>query len=223
MNALDANIDRRQTRRFQNLKAASATIKFDRGNGQGRDCLQGKIVDLSENGAKLSVADVVPMDSSVELDLEFPDPDMAVTTNATTCWSRSKQGKQWWLGCVFNDRIAGSKLTKLYDAGFIERRQDVRFEIELDGAVSWESSRDWSPATVIDYSVGGFCLISCKPPKPGTRILLWLATPDAEVARIPAVVRWDCEHGEKFKFGCSFVNRDSFPVLLNVLDQFNLR
>ena len=220
MTLLSTKTETRRDRRYASLKTTLGTIEFESGPRNG-ESMKASLLDLSSRGAKLSVADMVPMECDIRLTLEFADPAMDVTTAARTCWSRPSGNDEWWLGCLFDDDLPESALVELCDAGYIERRRDFREDYLLDGAVSWESSRDWSPATLTDVSPGGFSLIADKPPKPETRLLLWLVSPKSETVRVVGNVCWHHQMDDYFKFGCSFANKDSYPILVEALGDAN--
>lgn len=170
----------------------------------------GQIVDLTPNGAKLSLDILLNYQEVVVVEVAMPMLDVATALTATVAWSKATSSDAHWLsGCSFNEPFADDVLDRLAAGGVIDRRCDVRTPCKIPVQALWQFDDDAKPADIIDFSKGGFCL-ACTSEQPiGTKVHVRLASGDCVVG----ILRWIAEHDGSQVFGCQFMeatrNRDA--------------
>lgn len=170
----------------------------------------GQIVDLTPNGAKLSLDALLNYQEVVVVEVAMPMLDIATALTATVAWSKATPAGDVWLsGCSFNEPFEEGILDRLAAGGVIDRRIDARTPCDIRVEALWQLEDTARVAAIIDFSKGGFCL-ACVTEKPiGTKVHVRLASGDCVVG----VVRWIAEYTGGQVFGCQFMqatrNRDA--------------
>ncbi len=170
----------------------------------------GQIVDLTPNGAKLSLDVLLNYQEVVVVEVAMPMLNVATALTATVAWSRGTASDRHWLsGCSFNEPFEKDVLDKLAAGGVIDRRSDVRTPCKIPVEALWQSEEDVKSAFITDFSKGGFCLDCSTMQEIGSKVHVRLASGDCVVG----VLRWITEHAGRQIFGCQFMeasrNRDA--------------
>ena len=185
------------------------------------ETVKATLVDLSCGGAKLRVAERFSLDSKLTFRIEAEGLTKSIEVAADICWTRVAVGSEWWLGCAFNPRMPYELIRELAQAGFIERRESERQEIQIDVSASYELGAARIPVQITSLSPGGFCLSSPEAVRPGSRVLLRIE-PDNDQARdgqlISAKSRWLVEAGQGYVVGCEFADAGSHAALRRLSD-----
>jgi hypothetical protein len=180
--------------------------------------VQGKLIDLSRSGAKVSISSPIPVDESFTLRIQVSELELDLTVNAEVCWMRPAGPDSWYLGCVFAGELPDHVLPKLALAGYVDQRQDTRYEISLDACARQELAGDnVMTVRLVNYSAGGFRLFSSQPANTGGRLLLELHDTSGGLVRIPAKAVWQLDAKDGHYVGCTFLNNDGFDVLAQLV------
>lgn len=172
-----------------------------------------RIVDLSAGGARLRLAAAVELNDTFEVRLHVKELSIDFRCAVDVCWVRPHENESV-LGCAFDGELPEHILRKLACHGFINRRSDKRFRIELSAEVQEElGAHQWSEATIDNYSSGGFRLSSQRRVTIGQRVLLRVKDVDQQPVTIPGRALWQVDSDEGFSIGCSFLNGDGFKRL----------
>jgi hypothetical protein len=190
--------ERRTTERFYVSRSAELAVEIDR---SGSTCpVRGLIVDLSEQGAKISLETSLQFSESVIARLAVPALDVLAAIKSKVIWARTMESGAWLVGCSFDEAMPSTILDRLAKGGFIERRRHARKQISLPAVARWELESTTTPVTLIDYSSGGFCLCCDLPKCVGSKVVVELA----DQSTILATVKWQSTDGTKYRHGCEF-------------------
>lgn len=179
--------------------------------------VEAELVDVSRKGMKLLVADCPSMEEAVVLNLSVPEINLDLDIDAQICWTRSAPNDAWYLGCVLNPELPDKLLTDLAVQGYLQRRRDPRYPIDLSATMRCEGSPDPVPARVLDYSIGGFRLESSHRAVPGRRLLVRLDEGPAGRHLVVARTMWQAQTDGGHQMGCTFVNREGHQIFQDVL------
>ncbi len=181
------------------------------------DTIEANLVDVSRKGVKLLVADCPSMEEAVVLNLAVPEIGLDLSVDAQICWTRTAPNDAWHLGCVLNPELPEELLTDLAVQGYLQRRRDPRYPIDLSATMRCEGSLDPVPARVLDYSVGGFRLESSHRAAPGRRLLVRFDEGPACRDLVVAKTMWQAQTDSGHQMGCTFVNREGHRIFQEVL------
>ncbi len=180
--------------------------------------VQGRLIDLSRSGAKVAISSPIPVDEAFTLRLQVSELGLNLTLNAEVCWMRPAGPDSWYLGCVFAGELPDHVLPKLAASGYVDQRQDARYEISLEASARQELAGDsLLNVRLVNYSAGGFRLFSSQPATPGGRLLLEMHDALGGLVRIPAKAVWQLEAEGGHHVGCCFLNNDGFDVLAQLV------
>ncbi len=195
-------------------------VKRSVAGGGGK--LAGDLLDVSRSGARLSVANRVPNEESIELKMEVADLDFSMTTRARVRWVGPSSDGRWIVGCSFLEPLAENVLHRLAAASYLERRSDDREPIGLAARIRRElEASSEVDVTLEDLSPGGFRMTSPEPAKAGQRILVQLKDDEGKVVCVPARAVWQKQIYGHYHIGCCFFNNSSFATLRKIAEQRN--
>lgn len=192
---------------------------------EGTDAIEdaAKLLDISRNSIKLESSSSPSIQEAVIVGVKAERLGLNLSLPAVVRWVRPGQSKTFRLGCAFSEPLAEQTLARLATAGYLQRRQERRFEASIDGYVRWEASSEKVPAKVTNISAGGFCLCIPETEAMGERLLLEIESGEGRTARVSARVRWKSEiergrftNTRYFFMGCSFTDPGSFETLRNL-------
>ena len=170
------------------------------------------LVDLSRQGLKIRVPICVPFGEEVRILLEAGGH--VYNGIGTSRHVRSVSRGEWEVGCSL-DPILDQEIM-----GFIvaetgkERRQHNRTLVNHKVSLQTEGNMDRLSAKVVNFSVGGFCLLVENKHEIDQRVKVMLdGNGNSEV--VAAQVRWQNETDDGYLIGCNFVEANSHVALLN--------
>ena len=203
--------ERRTTERFYVSRSAELAVEIDR---SGSNCpVRGLIVDLSEQGAKISLETSLQFSESVIARLAVPALDVLAAIKSKVIWARTTDSGAWMVGCSFDEAMPSVILDRLAKGGFIERRRHPRKQISLPAVARWELDSKTTPVTVIDFSVGGCCLCCERPMSVGSKVVVELA----DQSTILASVKWRSANGATYRHGCEFGQQSEVHPYADIL------
>ena len=103
-------------------------------------------------------------------------------------------------------------------AGILECREQPREPISLRATAQWELQSETASVWLLDYSRGGFRLLSQTERKPGERTLLQLERDDGQLVEVSGKTLWQVESQDGFVIGCEFLDHRDFSVLGSFAD-----
>jgi hypothetical protein len=172
---------------------------------------RGRLIDLSENGAKLELPKPVAVDDSLRIKLAIDDLGVELYVMADVCWSEPVAEDTWQLGCKLQPAIPKKLFDCLADRGSLDRRSVPRLDetVELNGF--WELEMQSVPVFLQNYSRGGFRVLTQHPGKPGQRLHLSLGKNGKHI--VVANVRWRMNLDAGYLVGCRLLNKRDFVRL----------
>jgi hypothetical protein len=202
--------------RYQLVSDSPVPVCVEWKSGNESHKCDARLVDLSANGARIRLPQHVELHETIEVRLRVKKLSVDFQCAAEVCWSQPF-GNEWVLGCAFDSELPEHVLVKLAGNGYINRRTDPRFSIDLTAEVREElGANEWLKVTLDNYSSGGFRLRSMYPIAVGQRVLLSLQEFEQQVA-IPGRALWQVETEEGYSVGCSFLNGDGFDRLTSIV------
>lgn len=189
--------EKRQTNRYHVGIESHISIELER-NDAG--IVFGRLIDLSQNGAKCCINKSLQFSETVAWRLTMPALDIAAAIKSKVIWTRTTDTSNWLVGCSFDEALPNVILDRLARAGFINRRRHPRSESDLPGVARSELCNQSSPVSVVDYSYGGFRMLSDQPKPIGAKVLLNFH-PHGSVF---GIVRWCSTEGDIHSVGCEF-------------------
>jgi len=203
----------RRSPRFKAIDDREIAVSIRRAAGGVPQEIPGKVLDLSQGGAKLAVSSEVPLQETIEVRFVVPEVETQHVVTATVCWARTSGGSGWRLGCAFAAELPEPLLSALAVHGYIDRRECGREASGIATTVQWELTRDASPVQLQDVSLGGFSMSCPQSVSAGTRFRLAMTGPNGEAMIIPAVVRWQRKATDGYTLGCSFLEASGYQQL----------
>jgi c-di-GMP-binding flagellar brake protein YcgR len=198
--------------RFRVRSAQTIDVLVAAGDDAASPFGRGELIDIARGGAKLFLAESVPVQDAVEIRLENRDLKLDLSMSAAICWCRP-EGTRWALGCKFSPPLPADSLERLFATGVLERRFFRRRSKRMPVIAQWELQNEPVPAMLWDLSDGGFCLLMPTERKRGERVLITLQEPGRETKRIPAKIQWEMRVGEGYIVGCEFLSRAGYEAI----------
>lgn len=177
------------------------------------DSIEATLVNISAGGAKFKVSEAISAKEVLALTIEAKRRNRTIVVSGEVCWVRPTAGDDWWLGCALDPQIPEQLLCELSEDGTIERREHQREEASLRTTAQWELNNETASAWILNYSRGGFCLLSQFAGKPGERVRLQLELDDDQLIFVPAKTQWVVKSQEGFVSGCEFLEPADYNVL----------
>ncbi len=154
-----------------------------------------ELIDLSAGGAGFLCDGIPQSGKAIVLSLESGAGSDHWQFGAVIRWAEPVARGRWRVGCSFSSEVGDSLLT--------ECQQPVRAACNQAVLVRRQSQNDRTEATIVDYSVGGFCVDGDMPVAPGETLLF--QTPGcADSAYFVATVVWQRSVAGRSTFGCQF-------------------
>ena len=200
--------------RLQNAPAVTVVPEGDEGSSV-LDVHEGRLLDLSRHGAKLSSATEIPTGNSIHLKLGVPELGLVFQVAGAVCWCKRSDAGDWddvgpWvMGCALRPGLPHELLDRLAEEGEVNRRFDARFREEVSLSAYWNVGSARELVTLRNYSRGGFCIFSTRQSVPGKRFHLNLKGLEVIIAS----VQWELEAGDGYLIGCEFLNPRDFERL----------
>ena len=169
------------------------------------DSTKAELIDISSGGARLRTREPISDREITGFDLKVRRPKRMISVAGEVCWMVPANGDYWWLGCSFNPKIPDETLHQFAEGGILERRQHDREMIALMSTAKWELEKDAATVRILNFSEGGFCLLSQNEGKPGERVLLQFALANGKELLVTAKAQWQVESDEGFVMGCEFL------------------
>jgi hypothetical protein len=174
------------------------------------------LLDLSPQGAKIEVNQLIPVNESVTLEIACPEVCCTIMVAGAVCWCSSVTNGRLVLGCRFDPRIPDQQLEAFVAQGVLERRQYQREGVSLMLRARWEFCPEAEEAELVNVSVGGLCLHSLASHTPGSRVLLQYVgeCEDSEAGvAVKAKILWQMETEEGFVTGCELIDQRNYKTL----------
>jgi hypothetical protein len=173
---------------------------------------QGRLVNLSQNGARLVVDQEIPLNGTVRIKLAVPDLGLEFYVGGAVCWIRpaEEQAGAWTMGCSLRPGVPQRLLAHMAQGGVVERRFEQRSGQRIPVQVLAGDRGAEFAATLHNYSHGGFCLETENMVDPGQRLELRLTHANGDQTVIDGTVRWALHADNLWLAGCAFGAADTF-------------
>ena len=180
--------------------------------------LQAELIDISANGARLSVASHLKSKQAVTILVESAAMDVDVRVAARVCWVRQTKRDGCIFGCKFDEELPNGILPRLAATGHIDQRQDARRLASVRGYLRQELVDDDKLAiSVNNFSPSGLRFFSPKPVELKQRLMMNLETADGDFVEVVARSIWQMRTPAGYLVGCSFLNKRGFEAFAQTL------
>ena len=153
------------------------------------ESLPATVANLSLGGAKFVVSQPLSFTELVRVSLALPDSDVCFDVPARICWARPVGDGTFSVGCAFSERLPPEVLNSLSELGYLERRAHGRVQVNFPALSKWELSDTNSTVQVLDYSTGGFVMVSRQRAQADQQLMLEIST-EHGVFTLSARVVW---------------------------------
>ena len=192
----------------------TATVVLERVSLSDHPLVRANLIDLSESGAKLSIASCLPIGEVVQLKLSAEQLDSEFLGTAEICWNRpGKEEEDWLVACSFRPQIPKHILDTLVACGLLQQRESERRYVSLPITIRWELGEGTESAMLQDYSDGGFCIVTSQSVETGRRLSMECEASNGEPFEVRAKVQWTFRTPKLHLAGCSIVNEQDFGCL----------
>ena len=205
--------------RYQLRDGQVASVVLQRAKNCDPRSITAQLLDISRNGAKLSVPICLPFEEEVDMQIEISDLALSLDISARVRWVRPAGDAMWLLGCVFNRDLSDQGVAKLTSGMCLDRRRSLRHEIMLKATVHWELQSDGTPVVLRNLSAGGFCMTASSAGEVGQRLLLHLEKAGGHDATVQAQIEWRLKANKGYLIGCSFLNSYSYASLREAVEE----
>ena len=176
------------------------------------------LIDFSRTGMKLNVPFCARFNEVLVLKLEFSESEFEYEGKCRVRHMRSLDDNQWQVGCSIDPPLPLDVIDYLAASSNQERRQFSRYNLEGSGLVRREGVFEGVEAVLTNLSQGGFCLETESSLDIGEKIDFVFEDFDGETQSIGAKVRWNDDQNTTVIYGCSFLNSESFDMLVDAFD-----
>jgi hypothetical protein len=186
--------------RYKRCAGRSVIFKIERPGTDGQPPIAAELIDLSGGGVRLESPLCLASGETVGVRLEVPEIGLELQTAAMVQWTRPTPEGAWQAGCAVAPRIPDAVLSELSRQGFLERRREERKSLDVTFPARWEMDAEVTRVRIVDYSSGGFRLVSTKKVQVGHRIRMDID--DGETGSIVARVVWQLKRQDGYLVGC---------------------
>ena len=204
--------DVRREERFALNSTTKLPVKVMRAGGESEEA--GTAVDISFSGAKLELSSAVAPKSELEIAIN----DSTEGQKAYACWSRPAPSGAWWVGCRFEEKLPLTLIDGLAEDGVIDRRQDERRLMSVDGNARFELEAKERPVRLVNMSQGGFSLITATDPGDSKRLMFTApGRRGHQPVNVTARIAWSKPVAEGFQIGCQFSTHNGYQKMHEAL------
>jgi hypothetical protein len=172
---------------------------------------QGRLVDLSQCGAKFSVPEEIATNKSIRLKISVAELGMEFYVAGSLCWAKPGPDGNWFAGCSLEPGLPKNFFDQLARDGRINRRVHDRFDGFTNLGACFDVDGELTPVTLKNYSAGGFCVLSQVPAPIGHRFNLCIAEPEEAV--MPSQTQWQLAVRDGYLIGCLLLDSNDFERL----------
>jgi hypothetical protein len=181
-------------------------VVVERGQERNPASVEAQLLEMSAIGAKLSTTSPLQFSESVVLKINSRELELNLVVTCVVHWVRYGPGDKWTVGCSFVTEFPQEALDRLASAGLVDRRESHRCQVASEATARCESDQKAVSTVLRDVSVGGYCLFSPEPARPGDRMLVRFRTPLGGQEEMCARIQWCVEHNNGYILGCAFAN-----------------
>lgn len=208
---------RRRAPRFQIKNSDVLNVTVSKGE-QASEPIDAEIVNVSVGGAKFKSKQPVAVHEYLFVKIEVEDLSQALYASGKVRWTVPLDDDEWWIGCAFVPEIPHETLSDFARRGILERRDHPWRCASLQVNVEWQSEKEPTQVTVVDYSQGGLCFVSAQHSAPGERVMLQVQLEDGRQVKVRAVIRWRAKSSDGYLIGCEFVEPRDYLEISNLLE-----
>lgn len=210
-------VDQRREARYGKRWGFHIPILVEPLPGGRREPIPGEVVDVSRNGAKVVINDLVPSEETISLRLMISELAINELIVAAVRWTRAVDFGKWHMGCAFEVPLPDSLLTRLTSDGYLEIRREPRSELNLPGTVRGTAGDESMPIRLRDASSGGVRFVGAMACNLGEAVLLDVELPDGQSCCFGLNVIWQIQREDGYHVGGSFTPEETPPAIIEVL------
>ncbi len=195
--------ERRRERRHEVVLDRTVEALIQRGSDESEETVAGELLDLSQGGMQVCLPIYLKFSEVIGVRIVVPEADVEFDVTAKVCWIRPTEDNKCLVGCSFTPKISDAPVERLAAFGVINRRRHFRKASRIAAVARWGLDAEASSVQILDYSEGGFCMVSDRPSTVGATVSVDVDAPDGEAAPISARVCWQVERDGRYFLGCS--------------------
>ncbi|MCA9187785.1 MAG: PilZ domain-containing protein, partial [Planctomycetales bacterium] len=180
------------------------TVKPDDFRETG-ETFEAKLLDLSQNGARLVVPNEVPNTRNLRLQVRVDELGLELHLAAGVCWCNRDETGRFQIGCEIKPGIPPRILEKLSEGGKVDRRIEAEYESPTELHVSWTPKGRKEVVRVQNFSRGGFCIFTNRDVVAGAPFHFTIMQKNGDPLIVGAKIQWRLESDGGYLVGCSFL------------------
>lgn len=176
--------------------------------------ISGKVVDMSQSGARLVLESSVQFQEAITVYLVCEEMGLDIALSSNVCWLRQGRGpEEWVLGCAFDPELPADYLEDFFRNGLLERRSNPRLPLDMEARALWELSNEPAPIRLVNVSQCGFCMTTSNMVEVGRRVRLFVDRANRPELQIDGRIQWAMRNGEEQVLGCHLVNTSGYDSI----------
>ena len=211
---------RRQNSRFNSADASDVDLRCTLDVEDAT--LDATLVDVSEGGARLIVPKCLKFAELARLEVDVQGRGVMLDVATEVSFVRPLDGEEWLISCLFVTEVAADVLDDMANEGIIQRRRRERWAVDIPCVASCELGASDLPATIKDFGVEGFRLITTRPGTVGATVLVEVREPGARPdssTTFSGNLCWQSEKDGAFQLGCAMTSSDGYEFLRRISTQ----
>ena len=176
----------------------------------------GRVVDLSVEGARLALRSPVAVGEQLNVGLHVDAIGISEQRSATVCWTALTRDLLWHTGIRFTEPLSDSTIDSLANATIIERRRSNRVKVSIHATARLETSRHQMDVRIANISTNGLGMVSPEPLEVDWRVMISVDSP-TEPWAVLAHVRSCTRARRGYAIGCEFVDHDVYRQVCDVI------
>lgn len=218
-----ATVDQRREARYGKRWGVHLPILVEPLRAGRREPICGEVVDVSRNGVKVAIQDLLASDEVISLRLVISELEIDEMLVAAIRWTRAIDFGKWHMGCAFEVPLPGSVLTRLTNDGYLEIRREPRSDVNLAATVRCAAGGESMPIRLRDASTGGVRFLGALACNLGEEVLLDVELPDGQSCSFGLNVIWQIKREDGFHVGGSFTQEETPAGLRDIIRRHSER
>jgi len=191
-------------------------VRVERDSESGLESTEAELIDISPGGAKLRTAGPLNVLDILSLQLCIKRLHRTITVAGAVCWTTPTTNGQWWVGCRFKPPMPEQTLQEFAQDGILERRKHERDQTWLRMTAKFELKQELASVWVLNFSKGGFCILSDTQARVGERAELRIDLDNNRSLAVRGKVCWQVESSEGYVVGCEMLRNKDFGLLMDI-------
>ncbi len=165
----------------------------------------GRLIDISRNGARLTLSTEMPVGHSIGIRMQIEEVDLEYITAGVVCWNACIGPDAWMVGVTLAAEFPDDIFLTFVTLDLIERRQGDRSDVTIRARLA-DDGEDAEPLNVqmLNYSGEGCCILVPHTLEVGSPLGLEVVA-DGKTSMVKTEVQWCNECVIGHVVGCQFL------------------